>query len=97
MGLHIVQALIKVLEHVGEFVCADEVGSTRSIQPARHRLEIGIILEVMIYILGQVGDTTLLSYERFALSVEGSRLFVDSLERIGQGGQNSQSVIGALG
>ncbi|KAG9967276.1 hypothetical protein KCU61_g714, partial [Aureobasidium melanogenum] len=31
-----VQALIKVLEHVGEFVCADKVGSTRSVQPASH-------------------------------------------------------------
>lgn len=80
MGLHVVQTLVKVLEHVGEFVCADEVGSTRSIEPASHRFEVGIVLEVMIYVFGQVGDATLLGYERFALSVKGSRLLVHSLE-----------------
>ncbi|KAH0356750.1 hypothetical protein KCU81_g780, partial [Aureobasidium melanogenum] len=54
MSLRVVQALVKVLEHVGKFICTDEVGSTRSIKPAGHGLEIGVVLEVVIHVVGQV-------------------------------------------
>jgi hypothetical protein len=36
----------------------------------------------MVHILGQIGDATLLGDEGLALSMEGSRLVVNSFERV---------------
>jgi hypothetical protein len=41
-------------------------------------------LEVVVHILGQIGDATLLGDEGLALSMEGGRLVVDGFERVGQ-------------
>jgi hypothetical protein len=87
--------LVEIGEHFGKLFCADKVGSTRSVQPAGHGFEIGVVLEVVIHILGQIRDATLLGDERLALSMEGSRLVVNGFERVRQGGQHSQGVIGA--
>jgi hypothetical protein len=53
-------------------------------------------LEVVIHIFGQIGNATLLGDEGLALSVEGGRLVVNGLERVGKRGQDSQGVVGAL-
>lgn len=96
MSLHVLQALVEIGEHFRKLFCADEVGSTGSIQPAGHGFEIGVVLEVVVHVLGQIGDATLLSDEGLALSVEGGRLVVYGFERVGQGRQHSQDVVGAL-
>lgn len=96
MSLHVVQALVEIGEHFRELFCANEVGSARSIQSTSHGFEVGIVLEVVVHVVGQLGDATLLSHERLALSVKGGRLVVDGFERVRQRGQHSQGVIGAL-
>jgi hypothetical protein len=80
MSLHVLEALVEIGEHVRKLFCANEIGSARSIQSAGHGFEIGIVLEVVIHVVGQLGDATLLSHERLALSVEGGRLVVNGFE-----------------
>jgi hypothetical protein len=96
MSLHVLQALVEIGEHVGKLIRTDEVGSTRSVQPAGHGFEVGVVLEVVVHVFGQIGDATLFGDEGLALSVESSRLVVNGFERVGQGGQDSQGVVGAL-
>ena len=96
MSLHVLEALVEIGEHVGKLICADKVGSARSIQPTGHGLEVGVVLEIVVHVVGQVGDATLLGHELLALSMEGGCLVVDGFERVGEGGQDSQGIVCAL-
>lgn len=84
MSLHVVQALVEVGEHFGKLFGTHKVGSTGSIQPAGHGLEVSIVLEVVVHVIGQDGDAALFSHQRLALGLKGGRLLVDSSEGFGQ-------------
>jgi hypothetical protein len=86
--LHVLQTAVQIGQHICELFTPHQLSSAWRIEPFCGGLEVHVVAEILLHILGQLGDALLVVYQALALCSERGRLRLDGFEGRGERGED---------